>query len=289
MDQSINDNSPTLNVINNHESRLGIAWRIGLVFIAVTGIWLLMHELTKAVFGIGYSREAHIFRAIVISSLVIPFIFIARRYLDRRPWAGLALGTLREAWRPLFIGIVCWLIPAMVGLVICVGFGWTEITLNEPFGETVRLFLGLMVLVFIYEALPEELIFRGYFYRNLANVMPGRLAVLAQAILFVVWGLVNGGENSVDRSVLFFVAAIVLGIFRVVTGSVWASIGFHLAFQTVTQLFGSVGNHFTVTEPQTLTVFAFGILPFAIAITLLNKIATHQPNWLEREPQSGAL
>ena len=266
------------------EARFTLAWRIGIVFVAVTLIWLVMHALANMIFGDEYSRSNHSFRAIVTLSLVIPLIVFARRWLDRRPLAGLALESIRQGWRPLLVGLVCWLIPATFGVIVCVTFGWTEISLNQPLSETLLLAMGLIVLVFIYEALPEELIFRGYFYRNLTTAMPRWKAVLVQAILFVVWGLLNGGPNSLDRSLLFFVAGIVLGVFRVVTGSIWASIGFHLAFQTVAQLFGSIGDQFTVTESEALTLVAFGILPFATGITLLNTIYKDRPSWHEHEP-----
>lgn len=40
----------------------------------------------------------------------------------------------------------------------------------------------------------------------------------------------------VDRLVIFISVGFVLGLVRVVTGSVWAAIGLHTAFQTVAQL-----------------------------------------------------
>ena len=168
------------------------------------------------------------------------------------------------------------------------GIGVTTITLVEPLGDTLLFMAGLALLVFFYEALPEELIFRGYFYTNLATRMPLWLAVVGQAVLFTLWGLLNGGENSLDRSLLFFTFAIIVGIFRVITGSIWVGIGFHLVFQTFAQLFGSVGSQFTTSSPAILTIVAFGILPFAFSITILRWFYPQRPNWRDSEPDPRA-
>lgn len=262
------------------EPRLNLFWRLTVVWVAVTFIWLLIGVLAHARFGVDYNRQGHIIRAVLTSLLVIPLLVWARRFLDRRAWVDL---TGREVWRPLLVGMACWLIPAAVGTVICLALGWVEITPRAPLSEIVALSFGLFALVFIYEALPEELIFRGYFYRNLASAMPLRMAIVVQAGLFTLWGFANGGENSLERSLLFFGFAVVVGIFRAVTGSVWAAIGFHLAFQTVAQLLGTVGNQFSVSAPQTLSLIAFTAVPFALGLTLLNMVYKNRTNWHERE------
>lgn len=269
---------------SDREPRLSLFWRMSLVWVAVTIVWLCIRLGVNAAFGSDYSRSSHIIRAVLTSLVIIPLILFARRFLDRRSWNGLTLSPLQMGWRPLLIGMICWLIPAFIGLALCLALGWSSITTSEPIGNILLLTLGLIFLVFIYEALPEELIFRGYFYRNLAAKFPRWLAVLMQALLFVLWGLANGGPISSDRSLLFFIAALILGVFRVMTGSVWASIGFHLAFQTVAQLFGSVGNQFDITHSQTLTLWAFGILPFTFSPMLLKRFYNATPNWREPEP-----
>lgn len=267
------------------DRRPKLFWRLAIVFLAVALIWPLLQYVANILFGPDYSRPGHILRAVLASALTLPTIVLARRVLDQRPWGGLALGSLHTGWRPLLLGMFCWLVPAGVGVAICVGLGWTEITLNAPLGETLLLGAGLLLLVFLFEALPEELVFRGYIYRNLAAALPRWLAVLAQAGLFMLWGIINGGENSAERSIMFFCVAVVLGIFRVVTGSVWASIGFHLAFQTVAQLFGSIGGVFTIGALPTLQLFAFGIFPAALSVLLLGALVRGRPSWAEREPE----
>lgn len=263
--------------------RIGLISRVTLVVVAAVCIWLGIRGLANAVFGPEYSRNSHVFRAVLTSAVVIPFLIFVCRYFDRRPLAGVGLGSIQTGWRPLAVGAGCYLIPATGGVMLAVLLDWTEITPRGSLSDMFLTVVGLSLLVFIYEALPEELIFRGYLYSNLAEEFPRWIAVLGQAVLFVLWGLLNGGPFPVERGVLFFSAAIVFGVFRVVTGSVWASIGFHLAFQTVAQFFGSVGNQLMISDPESLSTIALVAIPFATAIPLLYLFYRDRPNW--RDPE----
>ncbi|MEK8105167.1 CPBP family intramembrane glutamic endopeptidase [Micromonospora sp. M12] len=108
------------------------------------------------------------------------------------------------------------------------------------------------------EALPEELIFRGYLQRNLVTRLPVWQALVGQAVLFTLFGVLVGAARSFDRIALFLVFALLLGAFRVATGDIWAGIGLHVAFQTVAQLFGDVGAVFDVVGADVLGVVAMG-------------------------------
>ena len=212
--------------------RLNLFWRVAVVFLAVTLVWLFVTQGLGSFFGPAYSdRVGHAVRAVLTSALVVPLIFLARRYLDRRSWEGLRFTSLRTGWRWLLFGMVFWLVAAGLGLVVTVVLGWTRISLGTPSVGIQLLFLYLPVLVFLYEALPEELIFRGYLYRNLSARYARWVSVLAQATLFTLWGAAIAAAGSVDRVVLFFTFSVALGILRVISGNLWATIGFHLAFQ----------------------------------------------------------
>jgi membrane protease YdiL (CAAX protease family) len=135
--------------------------------------------------------------------------------------------------------------------------------------EAVLSVLALMLLVFLYEALPEEFVFRGYLYRNLATALPRWAAVLAQAGLFALFGLAVGAASTVDRVVLFFGFAVVQGAIRAVTDTLWAPIGFHLAFQTTEQIFGSSWDAFTVSDLALLQEVALGLVPLLLGVPVI--------------------
>lgn len=264
------------------DSRLALHWRILIVFAGTVLVWLFLYH--GALLGRDYDRPTHVARAVLTTVLIVPLVVAARRLLDRRPWTGLGLPSLRTGWRRLLLGMACWLIPAGIGFALCLGFGWVQISLRTSATDALRVAALLVVLVFLYEALPEELIFRGYLQRNLATRLPVWQAVIGQSMLFTLFGFLVGAATSLDRLLLFFVFALLLGGFRVATGDIWAGIGFHVAFQTVAQLFGDVGAVFEVTGSDVLGVVAMGAIPFALGWTVIKRLHRDRLNWQAREP-----
>lgn len=269
--------------------RLNLFWRVAVVFVAVTLVWLFVTQGLGSFFGPAYpDRVGHAVRAVLTSALVVPLIFLARRYLDRRSWEGLRFTSLRTGWRWLLFGMVFWLVAVGLGLVVTVVLGWTRISLGTPSVGILLLFLYLPVLVFLYESLPEELIFRGYLYRNLSARYARWVSVLAQATLFTLWGAAIGAAGSVDRVVLFFTFSVALGILRVISGNLWATIGFHLAFQWVTQLVSAAVREgsLQIAEQPTLELVVFWFFPIVLgSIALIAaSVVRGDADWRGHDP-----
>lgn len=269
--------------------RLNLFGRVAVVFLAVTLVWLFVTQGLGSFFGPAYSdRVGHAVRALLTSALVVPLIFLARRYLDRRSWEGLRFTSLRTGWRWLLFGMVFWLVAVGLGLVVTVVLGWTRISLGTPSVGILLLFLYLPVLVFLYESLPEELIFRGYLYRNLSARYARWVSVLAQATLFTLWGAAIGAAGSVDRVVLFFTFSVALGILRVISGNLWATIGFHLAFQWVTQLVSAAVREgsLQIAEQPTLELVVFWFFPIVLgSIALIAaSVVRGDADWRGHDP-----
>lgn len=77
-------------------------------------------------------------------------------------------------------------------------------------------------------------------------------------------------------------------IIRVRTGTVWSTIGFHLAFQTVAQVTGPAEGLFAISGLEVLQTVAFGLLPFALGVLLIERLHRDPPGWLDREPDRTA-
>lgn len=259
-------------------------WHVAIVFVAAALIAAGISRTADALFGDHYSRAGHLARAVAAFALYVPLVVAARRYLDRRPLSGLGLPGLRTGWRPLLLGMAAWAVPAAIGIAVVVGLGWSQVTLRGSAGALAAVIALRLVTVLIYEAVPEELLFRGYVYTNLATVAPRWLAMVGQAVLFVLWGLLSGAAGTVDRIVLFLVFSLVLGVIRVRTGTVWTTIGFHLAFQTVAQATSPAETVLAITDPLTLQAVAFGLLPFAVGPLIVMWAHPAPPEWRAREP-----
>jgi membrane protease YdiL (CAAX protease family) len=256
-------------------------WRVTIVFVAAIVLWLLVQNTVSALFGSEYSRTTHAIRAVLIFSFAVPMVVAARRLLDHKTsFSG--LGRFKDAWRPFVVGVAAWLIPASLMLVTAVTAGWTDIVVNASAVAVLGNLVSLIALVFIFEAFPEELIFRGYIFRNLAAVKPLWFAVIGQAVLFMTWGALNGGEVTASNVLLFLVFGLVVGAMRVITGSVWAGIGYHVAFQTIAQLFGSVGGGDIAFSSEGVSMLVIGAAPIAFAIPVLGWFYKKRPDWRAR-------
>jgi hypothetical protein len=263
--------------------------RVAVVWGTMLAIWLTLHSLRHWMYGDGYTLSGHIQSALLATLLAVPMVMTVRRWLDGGTLAGLGLPlSLKAAAKPFAIGVLSFLAPLVMGLAVVLGFGWTTITPVAAPGEILAFVPLLVVLVFLYEALPEELAFRGYLYWALAERHSRILAVIGQALLFGLWGTILWAIRldtlPFDRLMLFTSIGFVLGLVRVVTGSVWASIGLHTAFQTVAQLLlNEERGHFAITGTDTLEIVALGIVPFALATMIAERASRREVAWRDVE------
>ncbi|WMT90079.1 CPBP family intramembrane glutamic endopeptidase [Pelagibacterium sp. H642] len=254
--------------------------RVGIVWVTMIAIWLLLSALRDIIWGTGpagYSLGGHVTSAILATLLAVPMVVMARLVLDGKSVASLGLDLSPTAFRNFIVGALAFLLPSALGFLIVLSTGWASITPTAPIGE-IALFVPLLItLVFLYEALPEELAFRGYIQVNLQARLGYWGAIFAQAALFALWGAalwtVGTGAPALDRLVLFFFIALVLGMVSGATGSVWTAIGLHVAFQTVAQLLlNAERGHFAVEGADMLQLIALGVVPFSLALMVVDAL-----------------
>lgn len=262
-------------------ARIAIVW--GLLLAGFLGI----AQLATALFGAAYALDRHVFTAVLTSAVTVPIILLARRHLDREPVAGLGLGFDTAAVKALLVGALAWLAPFLLGLFLCLGLGLVAIEPVAGWGEIIAFVPLLIGLVFLLEALPEELAFRGYLQANLARLAAPWLAIAIQAVLFGSWAvalwLITTGSVDPAHASLFYVMGAVLGMLRMITGSLWSSIGFHLAFQTVAQLLmHDARGHFAIEGTFWLQIVALGVLPFSLAVPIVERFYRQPVAWRQR-------
>lgn len=172
--------------------------------------------------------------------------------------------------RVLAMGATLWLVPAIIAFTTFAVLG-IPLTINGSLEETLTVVLLVFGAVLLSEAVPEELVFRGLLMSVLSERIQGWWVILVQAGLFTAFALVLRGWTGVADFSLFVGMGIGLGYLRVVSGSVWTTVGFHAAFQTGSQL---VLTHDVITfdGSATAAMVALGAVPFtvgAIAAALL--------------------
>lgn len=243
---------------------------------AVTALlcWVAVGTAVTAVLGDDYRLSSHVARALSTTLLVVPLVLVVFRYIDAQPISSLGLMPSRQAGRAFVAGTASWLAPFTVALILFQWTGWITIELTAPVMEVVAFIPLLVLLVFLYEALPEELVFREYIYRNLKQRMAATRAIMVQAVLFSLFGgalwIILVGGISPAHALMFLLVGAVLGIVRQVTGSVWGPIGLHVVFQTAAQLLlNEQRDHFMLDNPDLFQLFVIGIIPFCLVLTLL--------------------
>ncbi|WP_177194730.1 CPBP family intramembrane glutamic endopeptidase [Alteribacillus iranensis] len=253
--------------------------KIIVVLLAGALIWKLIPYFSNL--GAEYSRTTHFFAGLITTVLTLALIEAVRR-MDHLSWKQLGQRSLRTNFFSFLLGFLLWTIPASIGLVICLTLGWVDITRHSDWNVLLMSVLVLCVTVFLIEALPEELIFRGYIYRSLLSVFPHWITVLLQMLLFSLFAYLIGAMYSVEQIQFLPGFAFILGYVRAVSGNVWTPIGFHLAIMTATQMFSPLHGHFEVDGLFTLRFFAFILLPSAIGAIALSFMYPHH-KWTDKE------
>lgn len=273
-------------------ARVPVAARLAVVVTGALLGWLAIAALTTRVWGEGLSLARHALSAVAALLIAGALVVAARRLLDRRPVGTLGLSGGKRAARDLLYGALSWLLPAAVGLAVALAAGWLRIEIDATLAETVGVVLLLVLLVLVYEAFPEELLFRGYVYRNLTAAVAPWLAVLVQALAFMLfgtalWVITEGWGVLLERLVLFFGMGVVVGCIRLISGSVWAAVGWHLAFQVVMQLVLSSQYLEVAVSNETVFVVATAVVAFATSTTIAGFLWPGKENWTRPEPDVG--
>ncbi len=240
---------------------------IAIVALAAVAVWLGAIAVSGALGG-----EPLIGRGVFAVLVTLGAVAVVYARLRAQPPRSAAwLGLTRGDWRipPFLAGLLWFLVPSAAAFGLAVAFGAISVSALASPGDLALTVLTLAVLVFLSEALPEELIFRGYLQSRLGEAAPVWAAIGGQVVLFTGFALAIGAvENLLDASFLA-TFAVVLGVLRAASGSLWAPMGFHLACMTTQQSFSGAGQIATLSDPQLAQMFLFAIIPFSLVIAVL--------------------
>lgn len=230
-----------------------LAWRVGLMGAAALN---LPQQLGRFAFGLWSS--------LCMAGLIWLALRLASSPADYRR----AIQPFQPRLRSFGLGILCFLVPAAIGSAIALGLGFVRLVPLVSGPELLRIVLTLLGLVLISEALPEEILFRGYIFHSLGGTARLWFALVGQALLFLLFAwLIGAVADPLDGSFLF-TFALVLGLLRVVSQDIWAAIGFHTALQTAQQLLSPAWAAFEVTGGSTFQIFLLGMIPISATIAI---------------------
>ncbi|MFD3683965.1 type II CAAX prenyl endopeptidase Rce1 family protein [Nocardiopsis sp. NPDC058631] len=149
---------------------------------------------------------------------VVPLVWAAARFLDRRPLAAFGLGRSPRGWATPLAALLAPLLATalLLGVAVAVGAASVDPDAATDAALTLAVVLPLLLLA---QLLPEELVFRGYAQHVLGDRFSPWAALLIQAALFAVSAaLVTGAYANTGY---LFLLGVFTGVLRMNTGDVW--------------------------------------------------------------------
>jgi uncharacterized protein len=218
---------------------------------------------------------------IAISQMIAVWIsfLIAARWFDRRPMSAFGFHFHPRWWRDLAFGLALGALLMAVVFVVELAAGWIEVTGYThagPGGQGFWIGILTALILFLSVGIYEEMLFRGYHLRNLAEGFEGRIfnpraaLLLAYFLSSVVFGIAHASNPNATAISTFniAVAGLFLGLGFVLTGELAIPIGLHITwnffqgnvfgFPVSGMQFGATFIQINQFGPELVTGGAFG-------------------------------
>ncbi len=168
-------------------------------------------------------------------------VWLAGRFLDRRPFANFGFHFDKNWWADLGFGLALGAFLMLIIFVIELAAGWITITGTFETRQPDATFLGalaLPLLTFLSVGFYEELFSRGYQLQNIAEGLSGKVISSQVAILVAtllssaVFGVLHAGNPnaSVVSTINLVIAGVFLALGYILTGELAISIGLHITW-----------------------------------------------------------
>ncbi len=166
-------------------------------------------------------------------------MWIAAKFLDRRPLAGFGLHFNRHWWQDFGFGLGLGVLLMSFIFLAELGVGWITITgglqaPRTPFWGAIL----VLLFMFICVGINEEMISRGYLLRNLAEglnlpaINPRAAILIAYLLSSIIFGMMHLGNpnTTLISTVNLVIAGLLLGFGFLLTGELAIPIGLHITW-----------------------------------------------------------
>ncbi|MBB5922011.1 hypothetical protein FHR81_003051 [Actinoalloteichus hoggarensis] len=220
------------------------------------------------------SSSGHPVSAVVGAAAAVAVYWAVMRHVARRSTPEIApKSAVPYAAVGIVLGVV--LIAASMLMVM------TEFSFAPAPGDVTAI-VGSMVVIQLWAAVTEELIFRGLLLQALERLCGSGPALAITAALFGLLHLLNPGATLWSSFAIAVEAGVLLGAAFLWRRNLWLVIGLHFAWNTSVSLLGiPVSGHEAAgvlitqpTGPDLLTGGAFGIEASIVPIVVSLVLAT---------------
>jgi membrane protease YdiL (CAAX protease family) len=233
-------------------------WRYILSIALILILWLIIGSIPVFLFGafllmdgnpdskltaLGFSGVSPLMAMFVILSSYLFFfaaIFIAVRFIHKRPFRSLVTSQIKVNWRRLFAGFSFWFIIAgLVSIFEAILYPSRYVFSFDP--NKFVLFAFFAILLIPIQASCEELFFRGYLMQGLGLSIRGIIILpMVSGLIFGVLHLANP-EMSVPSGawmlgVSYFLVGFFAGVITLLDGGLELALGLHIANNLYTAL-----------------------------------------------------
>lgn len=228
-------------VLRGQDGRPRLSARIALAWLGFFGCVLVIGGTVQAAAARLPGVISHSAAGLGVTASALGLVFVMRRHADRRPWSGVGLTLNRAVVPHLVFGMVVATTLATVAAAVVVQVGladwaWSaEATKTLAEQRLASTIITIAVSVLLVQGLPEELVFRGYIFRNLGATLPLWAVVAVSSLLFGSMHVFSsGGATTLAERAWYAVAmsgfGLMLAACRTVSGTLWLGIGFHGGF-----------------------------------------------------------
>lgn len=210
-----------------------------------------------------------------ITLTALLFVYVVRRFLDRRPWSSLGW---HRPWH-LLLGVLAGALPilAAFGTAMAMGAGtWVPMDASVLLGQ---LPLGA-VLLLLNQAFPEELLWRGHVFDTLSQRLSPRAVLIITSVAFGSMHVFSQGSGTtIGDKLLYVLMATALGFAagaaRVRGGGLWMAAGVHLGFH--------LGMRSMPVKPENFGVL---LVLMTIGLTLAGAVLLRDQGVFRRSPRA---
>jgi uncharacterized protein len=188
---------------------------------------------------------------IVTLAAIVLSVWLAGRFLDRRPFYDFGLRFNRNWWIDLAFGLFLGILLVSLIFLLQLAAGWVSVTGTFVTSQPEISFLAAILvplITFLGVGIQEELFSRGYQLKNLAEgfngktISPNTAILLATLLSSIVFGVLHAlNPNSTVFSTLNIILAgiFLLAIGFILTGELAIPIGVHITWNfTMGNVFG---------------------------------------------------
>src|SRR6267143_5442115 len=247
----------------NNAGRLRSGWRVLIFILVYIALLFLLSTVVRVGYAVGLRiapgrnlgafAEDFIFRLILLASALLAG-YLCNRWLEGLPWRALGLTLHARWWRDFIVGSLIGVASLALATAIAAAAGGlrftaTPRTMLVPVVQT----LLLSALLFIFAALAEEALFRGYPLQTMARASLRALGVILTAVAFASVHMQNPNFTNGLPFLNLFLAGVWLAVAYLRARSLWLPLGVHWAWNwALGSLFGLPVSGITTIAPNPL-------------------------------------